>query len=356
MTIETEPTNIKISQLFDIMQTQYGRACFATQDILAGTNVLITNAPFGSVVLYEFRKEVCSCCYRYKYGEYCKIKLTQSNPIVKKRKFHGAGLWFCSEDCLNSYQNKENIDQLIETFDILLEHYQIKAKNPIDHEEFNPKISQQYIESYWKDIEQWEHSIANMKKTKAMNQIPYLNDDEYTSARFVAQSLFNTYQTHESLLLYHNLQSNELQKISKFPILLKSQTLIYKFLKILLPEFLQPLLTTTSMRLLFGREYGNSFGIWQIIEDERDANENKEFLGYMLFPEASFFNHSCSPNVRKFRKGNRMYFETTQDITKGQQLCIDYFHILDEPFQERQKLLSTNWFFDCACERCVLNH
>lgn len=343
------PTNINISDYFEVRQTQYGRACFAKKDIPVGVDILTTSSPFASVILHEFRKEVCASCFHYEYGKYCKFKIPSLSNSTKKN-FKGAGLWFCSEKCMNSWLEFDSTNQLTEIYETLLEYYQMKAKNPVEETEYNPKITKEFIENFWNDMKDWELKISKMKKTKTYGKLPFLNEDEYTGARFIVSALFDMYQNHKSLPYFEELQSNELQKTSEFPVLLRSQGLIYQFLRIILPDYLQPYLTIESLRLIFGREYGNSFGIWQLVGDS--STENKEFLGYCIFPEASFFNHSCRPNLKKFRKGNRMIFQSIDSIEEGQQMCIDYFHILDEPFLVRQKTLLKNWFFQCACDRC----
>jgi len=344
-----QPTNIKISDYFEVRETQYGRACFAKKDIPSGVDVLVSSSPFTSVILHEFRKEVCASCFHYEFGKYCKVKIPSSS--CKKKNSKGPGLWFCSELCMESWLQYDETNELTEAFETFMEYYQMKAKSPIEETEYNPKITQEFIEEYWKDMEDWNEKISKMKKSKTFNKLPFLNEDEYTGARFVIHALFNIYKTHKSLPLFNELQSNELQKTSRFPVLLRSQGLIYQFLRITLPDYLQPYLTTESLRQIFGREYGNSFGIWQLVDDS--SSENKEFLGYCIFPEASFFNHSCSPNLKKYRKGNRMIFQSIKDIKEGHQMCIDYFHILDESFTVRQTILAKNWFFQCACDRCT---
>eukprot|EP00039_Didymoeca_costata_P022050 m.3580 g.3580 ORF g.3580 m.3580 type:complete len:457 (+) comp2790_c0_seq1:114-1484(+) len=46
--------------------------------------------------------------------------------------------------------------------------------------------------------------------------------------------------------------------------------------------------------------------------------------GFGLFVHASYFNHSCQPNVSRFCVGNALYFRTNQFIPTGQELCISY--------------------------------
>lgn len=358
MTIDSiQPTDIELSDKFSVFQTQHGRACFAAKDIPKGTEILHTSPqPFGSTVLYEFRKEVCSYCFKYNYGDYCKFRLPKPQSW-KKKKYQGSGLWFCSEVCVSQWQHFDENEELTNAFEELLDQFQIKSKHiPADVENYDEykhlNVTQEYLESFWESVNEWESTIQKMKPSKRLNQIPYINEDDYNTVRFVTMVLFNISQNHQSMQHFNRLQSNELLKIAKYPVLIRSLGNIYKFLKTTLPVQLQSLLTTETLRLIVGREFGNSFGIWQLVDDS--SNENKEFLGYMLHPEASFFNHSCRPNIKKYRIDNRMYFQTTQDIKQGEQVCIDYYHVLDEPFEVRQKTMMENWFFNCSCERCVL--
>ena len=74
--------------------------------------------------------------------------------------------------------------------------------------------------------------------------------------------------------------------------------------------------------------------------------------GAVLCFEASFFNHSCRPNVhhRWSKPFQRMY--ACRDIKRGEELCTGYE---DEmlPKSERQEQLS-RYGFECACEVCSL--
>lgn len=349
-------TDIRISDQFDVLKTQFGRACFANRDIPKGVDILVTNeVPFGFSILHEFRKEVCSFCFVYEFGKYCKVKIPQVEKYEGK-KWLGCGLWFCSEQCMKLWREKIDLNNKLSLiFEDLLNSFQKKLlKNDYNEDEFNDiEITKDFIDKYWSKVNDWELKVDKMKESKKMNQLPSINEDDFNTVRFVTIVLFNLYKNHPSSEFFTNLQSNEFEKIKKFPVLLKSLESIYKFLKILLPSYLN--LNTELFRLIIGREFGNSFGIWQINEDSLHENsENKEFLGYMLHPEASFFNHSCDPNVKKYRIDNRMHFQTMNDIKKDDQLCIDYYHVLNDPYLERQKIMMDNWFFSCLCERCKL--
>lgn len=73
-----------------------------------------------------------------------------------------------------------------------------------------------------------------------------------------------------------------------------------------------------------------------------------------LFHIPSFFNHSCSPNVLHYVKGNKMHCITTRNIAQGEQLYISYsfFDSGISTFKRRRRL-QTSWNFDCECLRCT---
>ncbi|CAI4053017.1 hypothetical protein SKDZ_16G1100 [Saccharomyces kudriavzevii ZP591] len=357
-----------ISPYFEVRQTAWGgRACFSNGNIPKGTTVLKVANSTGISISYEFRKEVCHNCFAYDNARTMKYKLNydcvknlippDANCKINPKKFLGAGLWFCSEYCRSSYLQKPNIIELVECYELLLCHFpnMLKRYNT-DIEQENKlnsiSISESIIQSAWDEIESnWIPRIDHMKPTKKVSQLPAISEDEYCCIRFVCESLFNLKHMERQCITYrafNMLQSNELSKISKFPVLLHFQKLVFQTLYILLPSHTRKMLTISLLRHILGTEYGNAFGLWQ----EGEAAESREYFGYWVFPEASYFNHSCTPNVTKYRKGNIMLFNVNTDIKKNEQICIDYSGVLELPTVKRRKFLADSWFFDCACERC----
>ncbi|KPI43492.1 putative protein lysine methyltransferase SET6 [Cyphellophora attinorum] len=90
------------------------------------------------------------------------------------------------------------------------------------------------------------------------------------------------------------------------------------------------------------------------IRPTADGDHSGEFLGYGVWPEASFFNHSCNPNVRKVRNGRQWSFTVARDVEQGEELCITYLGGEEKELDvvERRKRLQTEWGFMCGCERC----
>ncbi|KZT70741.1 SET domain-containing protein [Daedalea quercina L-15889] len=107
-------------------------------------------------------------------------------------------------------------------------------------------------------------------------------------------------------------------------------------------------ITIDNVRKAFSVDPGNSFGIW-----EMPLTEESELMGFAVYPKPSFFNHHCSPNVTKVRKGRSLQFVTTRPIEVGEELCISYGHVEKMSLEERQRELREGWFFECRCSRCV---
>jgi len=70
-----------------------------------------------------------------------------------------------------------------------------------------------------------------------------------------------------------------------------------------------------------------------------------EEMGEMIFAEASFFNHSCGPNaVVSFPYAGRIQIHACEDISMGEEVCIDYWPIGGEPGAA----------FQCECAACKI--
>ncbi|SCU95823.1 LAMI_0F03950g1_1 [Lachancea mirantina] len=374
------PEGLHLSGFFAVRQTNYGgRACFAQRNISRGTIILESKEPVGCTVCYDFRKEVCHRCFHYEGGNTMKFKLSaedlqafvikiypsgkEMETLLKKGSFLGAGLWFCSDLCRRDFLTLRDVSVLLISFEKLLRLFQSqnKARAAQKSEETgaDPIAADinKHIEQRWSQIEtEWIPRLSKLKDTRQQMEAPILTEEEYISVRFVIDTLWRIRADNLKKELctrnqaFECLQSNEISKIRRAPSLLMSQIKIFQTLYIILPFELKSFLTSTLFRHIIGADYANSFGIWEL-GLQSDA---RELLGYWMIPEASFFNHSCAPNVDKRRIGNTLHFVTNKDINANEQLCIDYSGILDLDVKERQKSFSENWFFNCTCDRCSL--
>ncbi|KCV67856.1 hypothetical protein H696_05585 [Fonticula alba] len=88
----------------------------------------------------------------------------------------------------------------------------------------------------------------------------------------------------------------------------------------------------------------NSFGFW---------DDGEELYSYGVFPDASYFNHSCAPNAYKFTRGRDVFFRALRTIEEGEEVNISYI-LISDAFENRQKYLSEYYCFQCGCPRCKL--
>eukprot|EP00123_Amoebidium_parasiticum_P009589 comp19575_c0_seq1/m.23007 comp19575_c0_seq1/g.23007 ORF comp19575_c0_seq1/g.23007 comp19575_c0_seq1/m.23007 type:complete len:542 (-) comp19575_c0_seq1:400-2025(-) len=101
-----------------------------------------------------------------------------------------------------------------------------------------------------------------------------------------------------------------------------------------------------EMYALIGRLEANGFGFL----DPRGTD--MKLAGRLVFPAASFFNHSCDPNLLvRGAESTVISLVAERDICEGSELNIHYIDInLPRPTR-RQKLLQ-DYMFECACPRC----
>ncbi|KAJ1665464.1 hypothetical protein IW140_003433 [Coemansia sp. RSA 1813] len=127
-------------------------------------------------------------------------------------------------------------------------------------------------------------------------------------------------------------------------------------------------LTHERFRAVYYREMANSFGIWENAGDDvallqyvsdsateqhaQPKGAESEWLGFLIYSTAVYFNHSCAPNVRKIRKQRTMHFISCRDIAQDEELFITYGSVI-EPGTERRNRLQEHFFFECTCDRCL---
>lgn len=85
--------------------------------------------------------------------------------------------------------------------------------------------------------------------------------------------------------------------------------------------------------------------------------ENEKEIGSGIFPFASFFNHSCAPNVARVTVDGQLIFIVLRRIEKNHQLFVcyrgDFLHFRRS---DRQSELLRSYRFSCECEACHGNY
>lgn len=114
--------------------------------------------------------------------------------------------------------------------------------------------------------------------------------------------------------------------------------------------------TVDSIFHIFGVINCNGFSV----SDQRGL----QAVGVGLFPNLCLVNHDCWPNCTVilnhgnqsavntiFHSQRRIELRSLGKIEEGQELTVSYVDFLNLS-EERQRLLKTQYFFDCTCEQC----
>ena len=152
-------------------------------------------------------------------------------------------------------------------------------------------------------------------------------------------------QGHAEIITWKDILDLQAGEISDELALPAEISQICPFLVENLPKEMKSLVESTTFPVL-SRHLTNSFGIWEL-----PISTESENLGSAIYPSASYFNHSCDPNVSKLRQGRTVHFIASRDILCGEEVCISYGQ-LGYGVEERRRTLRKWWGFHCDCNRC----
>ncbi|KAG1737541.1 SET domain-containing protein [Suillus paluster] len=354
--------------MIDLRTTPYGgRSIFAIQPIAQGIHILACETPFAHVIYKDYRREVCAQCFAYAASASRNIGDPRTWSIRSCRAA-SESVWFCTDECKIAWESGM-IGPLIADTNALLAKAQIATRKKVKgrrlcHDSPDPilpngptatlQITQDHIDEAWTHAEDLASSPARLSSyCSAMD----LEDMELETSRSVASAIVQRYvfdcrladlafsskiATSDPWTEVLRLQNSELSNVRLRPYILVAHLRVYAFLCHSLPQHLRPYVPT--IRNLLARDTGNAFGIW-------DGDSRDEMLGWGVWVGASYFNHSCCPNVKKTRVGRTMQFTTSRSVETGEELCISYIDINQTITQRRQEL-EDSWFFTCQCQRC----
>lgn len=367
-----------------IRKTEHaGRAVFATRDLKADTKLLVVSKPFASTVFDDFKKELCGTCFTYD-GKRLKVKIPTHDG---KRKLR----WFCSEQCKDLWL-LESGPEGVEATEIAEElvHRSSRAKpsqnDRSDESNRRGEASLAWVRQSWDDAELQANHIKELRKMadaaasaktrakilrQAAEGVAALSRDQDDGdiIRFLADAVVRRFQSHcmqetqqtEDLWLAAMALAPSLQpyksgtQSTPGKAALASHIRIYLHFCLSFPIKLLPFVTPSTIVGAISRDAGNSFGFWSSdFELDDNAYRDGYLLGYALYPQASFFNHSCAPTVKKTRKGRSWEFYALRDIKAGEELCISYIGGDEKlTLSERQAKLKKGWYFSCQCTKCL---
>ncbi|KPI85203.1 hypothetical protein ABL78_5748 [Leptomonas seymouri] len=95
-----------------------------------------------------------------------------------------------------------------------------------------------------------------------------------------------------------------------------------------------------------------------IVEFNRFEVEYRGRRGICLFPEASYLNHSCEPNVElsiTYNSVKNIFYlsaRAVRPIREGEELFINYMPGNNLPLSRLALAMKRRWGFECSCVRC----
>ncbi|KAL5456212.1 hypothetical protein PMIN06_004012 [Paraphaeosphaeria minitans] len=352
------PPGAPASHLFEVRDTPHsGRAIFATQDIPADTLVFLGDDLTVDVILREYRREVCGECFGYDRGRNLSVRDS------------AVGFAFCSEEC--RVQFRDRIGELgVETWTAVEKLVRCRTKEDADMVDVGlPRPKTNEIRNAWEGTADQAALIRIARSSVPFSDISSEDNGENGTVKptkqhrkAVQKALMQpispdilTFCINGVLWKYNNpAMWNHVLALAKDDTPyhnyddLRAFTRSYLHMLAVCPFPLLEHVTPETFFLLSSRDSHNSFGIRSLEDD------GSEFFGYGCWPSASYFNHSCAPNVEKKRVGRVWQFRTGTEIKVGEELCITYLSGEERKLSrnKRMKILKGNWGFECGCERC----
>ncbi|KAK2046780.1 SET domain-containing protein [Colletotrichum somersetense] len=349
---------------FEIRDTPTaGRAVFATRNIAANTLLWRSDDLTVSSLLQEYRREVCGQCFAYNYGRGLAIQ------------DHTVGFAFCSDECQRIWR-QENGEVGVRAWAEVKKLAKRKSKEDSELVDIDlPRPTPEEIAQAWdatkmqadliltfrmaETADDVEGELQNLTLNGSGSGSPPITKQHRKAVQkalqqpvhadimgFCVSGIIARHRDPQRWDHVLSLAADPTPYSSADDLRAFNRT--YLHLLAVLPRPLLPLATPASLLLLSSRDSHNAFGI-RSLEDE-----GSELFGHGCWPAASYFNHSCAPNVGKKREGRAWEFRASRDVREGEQLCITYLGGEEKEMsrETRMTTLRRNWGFDCGCTRC----
>ncbi|KAF2708159.1 SET domain-containing protein [Pleomassaria siparia CBS 279.74] len=347
--------------LYEIRDTpHHGRAVFATSSMVASTHLLTCSDLTLSVLLREYRREVCGQCFNYAHGRDWRIRDSTT------------GFVFCAEACREQWR-KETGHVGIQAWTAVETLISKRTKEDSDLVDVDmPRPAALDITTAWDGVaaqaaliriarggkggfpnaagsgsDDTDAGVQVTKQHKRAIQKALQQPISPDVMSFCVTGVLWLHNNPASLPALLHLEADTTPYPNALDLVAFTRS--YLHLLAILPLPLLPLLTPANLMLLSSRDSHNAFGIRSLEDD------GAEFFGYGCWPQASYFNHSCDPSVKKTRVGRTWRFEAARHVEEGEELSITYLST-EERSQERASrmgILRKNWGFECGCVKCI---
>lgn len=313
------------SPFFVLKTTPYGgRSLFAAAPVPPGTLIHTSCAPCAHVIYKDYRKVVCAWCFIYSDVGSFKIASSEAHKSGVTERFCSVAcrdLWVVDGSRCNGIRDK--LHNAVEAG--------VRRMNRAKHKSAvlaPPRPPQELPGDAFAAAQDALDAAWIAGAAHASADIAQLNEMELEIMRFVCAGLVQMYLLrHESPAAMPadstenpsygsqsilNLQENELPHTRQRPYILDSHIRIYNFLRsataLALGRRDSAAIFGSAeaaggqraggwVRAVLSRDAGNAFGIRQALvgadmEHHADRHEESEMLGWGLWTDASFFNHS----------------------------------------------------------------
>ena len=327
-----------------------GRGVLASIPLLPATKVFASPHPAAYVIFRQYRKEVCAQCFAYDRGRTLAVK------------DNAAGRVFCNESCYEAWKQDEG-ELGVEAWQALETFFKSRSKaitSTATQLTFGNKPGQEAIAATWEEAEE----IASLQRSARLgngsgpgikSEREYRKAVHHVWTQVVDPDILGYLLS--GILFRHRYPDEWKERVlslamDKEPYTttkdLEAHCNSFLQLVAVIPLSLLDSCTTEACLSLAQAGSHNAFGI------RSGGEDNEEYMGYSVYPEASYFNHSCSPNISKKREGKSWVFSIARPVREGEQLCISYLggDEKDMTLAERRARLQQVWGFECKCERC----
>ncbi|KAH9845768.1 putative protein lysine methyltransferase SET6-like [Teratosphaeria destructans] len=324
-----------ISESFDVHDIpNAGRGVVVTQDVPARTVLLDSGGPHAHVIFRQYRKEVCAHCFEYDRGRTLPVRDGTTGKV------------FCSEMCQVKWTGHQGL-LAVQAWRQLHSFTQSRSKFVTDVNSIPPSTSRPskfVVDAGWAKADDARLRTQNATRKPKPSPSQAIDPDILSLLLSAIVFYHNHRQEWDSEVLALAMDDEPYRSQED----LDQHCASYLQLATLLPSDLVPSCTSHVCRTIVEAGSHNAFGI------RAGGEDGEEYLGYAVYPSASYFNHSCAPNLVKRRVGRAWEFAAGRDVRQGEQLCITYLGGEEKGLRlaERRRRLRDAWGFECMCERC----
>ena len=327
-----------------------GRGVKATQAIPRNTLVHESGPPAVHVVFKQYSKETCAQCFLWDRGRALPVREADLGKV------------FCSTDCRQEW-TQEHGDIGVEAWRSLTAFVRGGKGGKSDGlDELMADGSRpctNAIGAAWQTASR--EAVMIHKSRKETNLSKQERKDVQATLRKIGQT-----KDHEKLSYFlcgvlfdraaSSGQRDEMVNLAMDDTPYRTQQELEDscnaFLQLtsILPLELLPNLRPETCLNLVRADNHNAFGI------RGGGEDSEEYMGYGVYPSASYFNHSCDANIHKKRIGRSWTFYAARDIQPSEELCITYLggDEKDLDLAGRRGRLEDVWGFVCHCTRCKI--